>query len=235
MKVLVNGGLNLSVRDGLVGRSLVTRGRVGDRRRSGARRRPAVDRADAEALYAVLENEIIPEFDHRDQLGIPRAWVARIRRSMAVLTPQFSANRTVRQYTEEQYLKGSRRVRGAIRWRGRLSGLAGGDRPQLGRRSLRPASRVTTHEGELAFDVEVRLGRLDPAAVLVELYAGPQPGSPAFREEMQRIASASEAPGVHRYSIRTEATRAAADFTPRILPHHQLALGPEIGRVVWQK
>jgi hypothetical protein len=58
----------------------------------------------AEALYAVLENEIIPEFYRRDEQGIPRSWVARIRESMAVLTPEFSANRTVRQYTDEQYI-----------------------------------------------------------------------------------------------------------------------------------
>jgi starch phosphorylase len=81
----------------------------------------------------------------------------------------------------------------------------------------------------------VHLGRLDPAAVQVELYAAPQPGTPAFREPMQRTASASETSGVHLYSIRTQATRAAADFTPRVLPHHALALGPEISRIVWHK
>ena len=52
----------------------------------------------------VLENEIIPEFYKRDEQGIPRGWVAKIRESMAVLTPEFSANRTVRQYTEEHYI-----------------------------------------------------------------------------------------------------------------------------------
>jgi hypothetical protein len=98
-----------------------------------------------------------------------------------------------------------------------------------------PALRVTTQEAELAFEVEVQLGRIDPAAVRVELCAEPQPGPPAFRKEMQRIASASAAAGVYRYSIRTQATRAAADFTPRILPHHALALGPEICRILWQK
>jgi len=74
---------------------------------------------------------------------------------------------------------------------------------------------------------------LDPE--LWELYAEPQPGTPALRTEMPRTASASEAPGAHRYSIRTQATRAAGDFTPRILPHHALALGTEICRVVWQE
>ena len=44
------------------------------------------------------------EFYRRDKEGIPTAWVARMRESMARLTPRFSANRTVREYTEQHYL-----------------------------------------------------------------------------------------------------------------------------------
>ena len=47
---------------------------------------------------------MIPEFYTRDANGIPTAWVKRMRESMARLTPRFSANRTVREYTEEHYL-----------------------------------------------------------------------------------------------------------------------------------
>jgi starch phosphorylase len=46
----------------------------------------------------------MPEFYTRAESGIPTAWVARIRESMTQLTPQFSANRAVREYTEEHYL-----------------------------------------------------------------------------------------------------------------------------------
>ena len=102
MKVLVNGGLNLSVLDGWWAESYSHNvgWAIGDGQEHGDD--PAWDRADAEALYAVLENEVIPEFYKRDEQGIPRSWVARIRESMAVLTPAFSANRAVRQYTEER-------------------------------------------------------------------------------------------------------------------------------------
>ena len=55
-------------------------------------------------LYDLLEREVIPEFYTRDEKGIPAAWVARMRESMAQLTPRFSANRTVREYTEQHYL-----------------------------------------------------------------------------------------------------------------------------------
>jgi len=104
MKVLVNGGLNLSVLDGWWAEAYSpgVGWAIGDGNEHGDD--PAWDRADAEALYAALENEIIPEYYNRDEKGIPRAWVARIRESMVLLTPAFSANRTVRQYTEEHYL-----------------------------------------------------------------------------------------------------------------------------------
>ena len=65
---------------------------------------PAWDAVEAEALYALLEREVIPEFYNRDTNGIPVSCVARIRESMARLTPQFSANRAVREYTEQYYI-----------------------------------------------------------------------------------------------------------------------------------
>lgn len=62
------------------------------------------DAAEAEALYSIIEQEVVPEFYTRDEKGIPTAWVARIRESMARLTPLFSANRSVTQYTEQYYI-----------------------------------------------------------------------------------------------------------------------------------
>lgn len=104
MKVLVNGGLNLSELDGWwaeayrpeVGWAL------GDGQEHGDD--PAWDAIDAERLYDLLEREVIPEFYARDEHGIPTAWVTRMRESMALLTPHFSTNRTVREYTEHHYL-----------------------------------------------------------------------------------------------------------------------------------
>ena len=65
---------------------------------------PAWDAIEADALYDLLEREVIPEFYTRDESGIPTAWVKRMRESMARLTPRFSTNRTVREYTEQHYL-----------------------------------------------------------------------------------------------------------------------------------
>ena len=104
MKVLVNGGLNLSELDGWWAEAYSPEvgWAIGDGREHGDD--PAWDAAEADALYGLLEREIVPEFYSRDEHGIPRAWVARMRESMAQLTPVFSTNRVVRQYTEEHYL-----------------------------------------------------------------------------------------------------------------------------------
>src|SRR6202040_1265421 len=65
---------------------------------------PAWDAIEADALYDLLEREVIPEFYTRGESGFPSAWVTRMRASMAQLTPRFSANRAVREYTEQHYL-----------------------------------------------------------------------------------------------------------------------------------
>ena len=104
MKVLVNGGINLSELDGWWAEAYTPEvgWALGDGQEHGDD--PAWDAAEAERLYNLLEYEVIPEFYTRDENGIPTAWVARMRESMARLAPRFSANRTVREYTEQHYL-----------------------------------------------------------------------------------------------------------------------------------
>jgi starch phosphorylase len=63
----------------------------------------AVDAADAEALYQLLEREVVPTFYERDGLGIPHRWVAIVREAIRTVTPRFSARRMVKQYAETMY------------------------------------------------------------------------------------------------------------------------------------
>ena len=104
MKVLVNGGLNLSELDGWWAEAYNPKvgWAIGDGKEHGDD--PAQDAKEAEALYTLLEREIAPQFYARENDGIPKAWVAKIRESMATLTPRFSAERAVRDYTEKYYL-----------------------------------------------------------------------------------------------------------------------------------
>ena len=104
MKVLVNGGLNLSELDGWWAEAYFpdVGWAIGDGKEHGED--PARDRAEANDLYNLLEYEVIPTFYQRNKEGISPTWVSKMRASMARLTPYYSANRAVREYTETYYL-----------------------------------------------------------------------------------------------------------------------------------
>ncbi|HSM15263.1 MAG TPA: alpha-glucan family phosphorylase [Thermoanaerobaculia bacterium] len=64
----------------------------------------AQDREDALALYHLLEEEIVPLYYERDEKGIPRPWLARMKEAIATITPHFSSNRMVAEYCQKAYL-----------------------------------------------------------------------------------------------------------------------------------
>jgi starch phosphorylase len=62
------------------------------------------DRVDSAHLYQTLTEQVIPMFFDRDEQGIPRQWIQRIRRAMVTLVPQFTTDRMVKEYTRKYYL-----------------------------------------------------------------------------------------------------------------------------------
>lgn len=62
-----------------------------------------VDAADAQALFRLLEREVVPTFYQRDERGVPLAWVHRMKQAMRVALRDFTASRMVREYTEKYY------------------------------------------------------------------------------------------------------------------------------------
>jgi starch phosphorylase len=67
----------------------------------------AADAADADALYRLLEEQIVPTFYERDARNIPRGWIRIVKESIRTVTPRFSARRMVKQYVEEMYAPGA--------------------------------------------------------------------------------------------------------------------------------
>ena len=63
----------------------------------------AVDAADADALYRLLEEEVVPAFYDRDKSNVPHAWLAVVKEAIRTVAPRFSARRMVREYTERMY------------------------------------------------------------------------------------------------------------------------------------
>jgi starch phosphorylase len=239
MKVLVNGGINLSELDGWWAEAYTPEvgWALGDGREHGDD--PAWDAVEADALYDLLEREVIPEFYARDKNGIPTAWIARMRESMARLTPRFSADRTVREYTEQHYLPAA----AAYRQRAADKG-AGGRNIVNWAHTLKEKwgmlhfgeVQVTTEAERHIIMVEVYLPDLDPNAVHVELYADGGNGGLPVLQEMSRVRQLAGASGGYLYSAAVPAARPPSDYTPRVIPHCDGVTIPlENARILWQR
>ena len=74
----------------------------------------AMDAADAQALYDLLENEVVPAFYDRDARGLPRRWLAVVKETMRSNVPRFSTRRMVKQYVTEMYGPAARSVNSAV-------------------------------------------------------------------------------------------------------------------------
>ena len=103
-KVNLYGGLNLSILDGWwrEGYDGTNGFAIGDDSHPSSIQEQ--DRVDSENLFRVLTEEVIPCFYERDAMGIPRRWIAKMRRAMATLVPQFNTQRMVQEYTQKYYL-----------------------------------------------------------------------------------------------------------------------------------
>ena len=64
----------------------------------------AVDERDHEALFTLLEREVVPEFYTRDEAGIPRGWVRRMKQALRVAARRFTTHRMVRDYARDYYV-----------------------------------------------------------------------------------------------------------------------------------
>jgi starch phosphorylase len=238
MKVLINGGINLSELDGWWAEAYTPEvgWALGDGQEHGDD--PALDAAEAEALYDRLEREVIPEFYNRNEKGIPTAWVARMRESMAKLTPQFSANRAVCEYTEKHYLPAAAACLSRVNNKGSIGqGLVGWEQGLKQKWSTLHFGevKVKTNGNQHAFEVQVHCGDLDPNAVRVELYADVN-GKPPFRQEMKRGQQLVGAANSYDYSATVSAGRPATDYTARVIPCHDGVAAPlEAAQILWQR
>jgi starch phosphorylase len=239
MKALVNGVLNLSELDGWWAEAYTpdVGWALGDGQEHGDDL--AWDAVEAAALYDLLEYEVIPTFYHRDAQGIPTAWVAHMRESMARLTPHFSANRAVREYTEHYYLPA------AAAYRTRAA-----ERGAEGRQVLQWQHMLAQHWAALRFGdvqvqttgdvhvfaVQVSFYDLDPQLVRVELYADGVNGGTPVRQAMTQGPQLSHTTRTYVYRGQVPATRPATDYTARLLPYRPGVTVPlETAHILWQR
>jgi starch phosphorylase len=239
MKVLANGGLNLSELDGWWAEAYSedVGWAIGDRQEHGDD--PGVDAAEANALYDLLENEVVPEFYERDSSGVPTKWTARIRESMARLAPLYSAGRSVAQYTENYYVPAA----AAYLERAAEDG-------KLGFKILTWHERITSRWPRVRFgsvsterieqdqqvSVHVYLGELSPDDVKVELYTDVADKHDSPYVEMTRSQELIGSDGGYLYTARMPGYRPDEFYTPRLVPYFKGAHVPlESSLILWQK
>jgi len=113
MKAAANGALNLSILDGWWAEAWTDHNRMAEpigwavegNAPAGADTATR-DRADAEALFRLLEEDVVPLFHERGEDGLPGRWLERVRATLRQVAPYFSTHRMVREYVEERYLPG---------------------------------------------------------------------------------------------------------------------------------
>jgi starch phosphorylase len=180
MKAAANGALNLSVLDGwwCEGNDLDTGWAIGS---GELYQDPEVqDQIECEALYNLLEQEIIPLFYDRDKSGLPREWISMMKSSMRKLGARFNTHRMVQEYAEYSYLPAHRAgerlrkngfsgARAIAEWRARVT--ADWSRLSIRVEEVRREKEVPVGA---AFAVAVRanLGPFSPDDVSVEVYHG---------------------------------------------------------------
>ena len=239
MKVLINGGINLSELDGWwaeaytpqVGWSLGDGNEHGDD--------PAWDAAEADQLYTLLEQQIVPEFYNRNEKGLPAAWIARMRESMAQLTPRFSADRAVREYTEQHYLPA------AAAYLDRAANKGAKGKQITDWQQALEQKWNSMHFGEIKsetiaeqhkFDVQVYFNDIEPGTVHVELFASAVDGQVQDVQQMTRGAKLEGPDSGYNYTALVTAQRAASDYTARVVPFFEDAAVPlEFSRILWQR
>ena len=235
MKVLVNGGINLSELDGWwaeaynpeVGWAL------GDGNEHGEDLE--WDAKEAENLYNILEKQVIPEFYTRNNKGIPEKWINKMRKSMAVLTPRFSANRAVREYTENYYLPAANNFKKRSAEKGAVGiKIAHAHEELQQKRNDIQFGEVSTEDekNEYIFHVQIKLNGLNRDYISVGLYADGFNGEAATKIKMKLVDSAT---GMNKYEAHIENSRPVSDYTAYIIPNYEnISVPLEDDFIIWQ-
>lgn len=241
MKVLVNGGLNLSELDGWwaeayspdVGWAL------GDGKEHADIE--ANDQREAAALYDLLEREVIPQFYERDSSGIPRRWIARIRASMARLTPLYSTNRMLREYVERYYHPLAERFAGRTAAQGagarEANRAAARLRKYWGRLHITAPHYQALNGGEVSVEAHAFIDGLDLEEIRVELYGEPrEPGDAPESLALEPVEALVSTTAGHCFRARFMPRRPLEDYVLRLRPRGAKCLWPlECSEILWQR
>lgn len=245
MKVVYNGGLNFSSLDGWWAEAYSPEvgWAIGAGEEYSERAAEAQDAIESEALYNVLEQDIIPLFYDRSRDSLPRRWIRKVKSSIKALAPFFNTRRMVMEYAERYYLPEFDRAyhlthpdlkRGLAfaAWRASL------DQAWRGVRVLRvdvPGDTMNVGE-QVEIKAVISLGQLQPSDVSVQLYSGPLSTDGDIDEgEAIEMAHVSNRNGEHTYSATLGyGFSGNRGLSVRVLPKHDTLSTPFLpGLITW--
>jgi starch phosphorylase len=238
MKVLPNGGLNFSVRDGWWAEAYTPEVGWAIGEEWDDPNPEHQDWVDATQFYEILEREILPLYYDRGKDGVPHGWIAKVKQSMRQLCPVFSTDRMVRQYVEEHYLPAAKRFREMT-----ANDLAVAKSIADWRAEVRwhweeiqiKETKVESLKGAVAFKAKVQFGRANPEDLAVQAYAEPV-DSNGGQAEIAVLKRAANSNGTLVYEGQIKTKRPASDYTIRIVPHHPHAQQPlDLALVRWEE
>ncbi len=239
MKVLVNGGLNLSELDGWWAEAFgeTVGWAIGDRQEHG--NDPAWDQMEASKIYQLLEEQIVPLFyQNRDTHGCPCKWIRMIRNSMAILTPRFSCNRMVREYVEKLYVPATKMLANRNTQQQLASIRTWKEQLQLHWNHLRFGElAITEEQNETICSVPVYLDDLDPSFIAVELYADGINDQEASITAMIQGEELVASPHTYIYTCALpKPHRNISEYTPRVIPKNLACFVPlEAQNILWYR
>ncbi len=181
MKAALNGALNCSILDGWWDEAYDGDLGWAIGRGESYANVDEQDRIESESFYDLLEKQIIPMFYQRDEHGVPRQWVARMKNCISTLAPMFNTNRMVQEYVQKLYRPAARHARELAR-----DNLHGSIELAHFKRRLRehwagitieqvdaPISKALMVREHLDVNAIVNLGELTADDVQVQIYTGP--------------------------------------------------------------
>jgi starch phosphorylase len=202
------------------------------------------DSIESEALYDLLEREIVPLFYQRGRDGLPREWIRRMKSSMSSVGKEFSSHRMLKEYSENFYfpaLENARRLAKEMyepaRSVAHYLDKARAAWPRIAVTGMKTDARPVMNRGDsVCVEALVELGGLEPSEALVELYYGSMGSQDEIDKAERREMAAIEARGsawLYRLSVECTST-GKQGYAMRVLPKHKDLVSPFVqGLVRW--
>jgi starch phosphorylase len=249
MKATANGALNLSILDGWwdEGYTLETGWAIGHGEEYSEDQFDYQDSVESNAIYDLLEKEIVPLFYERGRDGLPRGWIAKMKAAMQEHVGVFNTNRMVREYVERSYRPSILRATllaeadlakatALADWKAKVRGQWG----QVRVDSLTaegPDDQELKVGDQLRIQAQVCLGNLKPTDVSVELYHGrlDAEGQIVAGQAVPMLIAQSKGNGCYVFAGAVScATSGRHGYALRVVPRHEDQGSPsEMGLVLW--